>query len=62
MVGSCLASLLAHSWVSLDFDLASVSCQELNGKQQLDKKTAEGCGDWRCYSSRKGDCWAGMSY
>lgn len=39
MVGSSLASLLAHSWVSLDFDLASVSCQELNGKQQLDEKT-----------------------
>ena len=29
MVGSSLASLLAHSWVSL----------ELNGKQQLDEKT-----------------------
>ena len=34
MVGSSLASLLAHSWVSLDFDLASVSCQELGGKRQ----------------------------
>ena len=44
MVGSSLASLLAHSWVSLDFDLASVSCQELNGKQQHDEKTVEGCG------------------
>ena len=44
MVGSSLASLLAHSLVSLDFDLAAVSCQELNGKQQLDEKTVEGCG------------------
>ena len=44
MVGSSLASLLAHSWVSLDFDLDSVSCRELNGKQYLDEKTVEGCG------------------
>ena len=41
MVGSSLTSLLAHSGVSLDFDLASVY-QELNSKQQLDEKTAEG--------------------
>jgi len=54
MVGSSLASLLARSGVSLDFDLASV-CQELTSKQQLDEKTAEGYYMlWRCYSSRKG--------
>ena len=39
MVGSSLAS-----WVSLDFDLDSVSCRELTGKQYLDEKTVEGCG------------------
>ena len=54
MVGSSLASLLARSGVSLDFDLASV-CQDLDSKQQLDEKTAEGYYMlWRCYSSRKG--------
>ena len=54
MVGSSLASLLARSGVSLDYDLASV-CQELNSKQQLDEKTAEGYYMlWRCYSARKG--------
>ena len=54
MVGSSLASLLARSGVSLDFDLASV-CQDLDSKQQLDDKTAEGYYMlWRCYSSRKG--------
>ena len=54
MVGSSLASLLARSGVSLDFDLAS-NCQDLDSKQQLDEKTAEGYYMlWRCYSSRKG--------
>ena len=54
MVGSSLASLLARSGVSLDFDLAS-NCQDLDSKQQVDEKTAEGYYMlWRCYSSRKG--------
>ena len=54
MVGSSLASLLAHSGVSLDFDLASV-CQEMNSRQQHDEKTPEGYYMlWRCYSSRRG--------
>ena len=54
MVGSSLASLLARSGVSLDFDLAS-NCQDLDTKQQVDEKTAEGYYMlWRCYSSRKG--------
>ena len=53
MVGSSLASLLARSGVSLDFDLASV-CQGLNSRQQLEDKTAEGYYMlWRCYSSRR---------
>ena len=55
MVGSSLASLLARSRVSIDFDLASV-CEQLSSKQQLDdEKTAEGYYMlWRCYSSRRG--------
>ena len=54
MVGSSLASLLARSGVSLDFDLAS-NCQDVDSKRQLDEKTAEGYYMlWRCYSSRKG--------
>ena len=55
MVGTSLTSLLARSGVSLDYDLASLY-QELNLKQQLDDKTAEGYYMlWRCYSTRRGE-------
>ena len=55
MVGTSLTSLLARSGVSLDYDLASLY-QELNSKQQLDDKTAEGYYMlWRCYSTRRGE-------